>query len=248
MNVLITGASSGFGREMARVFVKNGHQVIALARRQDRLVELQDELGPNLYPLAMDVCDSNAVSCLPEKLPEEMSAIDTLINNAGLALGAEPAQVCNLEDWMTMIDTNCRGLVQVTRALLPGMVKRNSGHVINLSSVAGKWPYKGGNVYGATKAFVSQFSLNLRTDLAETAVRVTDVAPGLCGGTEFSTVRYAGDQTRVDNLYKNVLPLSATDIAETVYWVSTRPAHVNINTIEMMPVAQTFGGLSVFKG
>lgn len=248
MKILITGASSGFGWEMARIFVQNGHQVIALARRKDRLLALQEELGSMLHPVEMDVCDGNAVARLPELLPKEIASIDVLINNAGLALGAEPAYIANLDDWMTMIDTNCRGLVQVTRAFLPDMVKRNSGHVINLGSVAGNWPYKGGNVYGATKAFVHQFSLNLRTDLAETAVRVTDVAPGLCGGTEFSNVRYGGDQARVENLYKDVQPLTATDVAETIYWVATRPSHVNINFIELMPVAQTPGGLSVFRG
>ncbi|CAB3771560.1 bifunctional NADP-dependent 3-hydroxy acid dehydrogenase/3-hydroxypropionate dehydrogenase YdfG [Paraburkholderia solisilvae] len=248
MIVLVTGASAGFGAAIARTFVKGGHRVVATARRKDRLDALASELGENLLPLELDVRDRAAVEALPASLPAQFAAVDLLVNNAGLALGLEPAQEANLDDWEKMIDTNCKGLVQMTRAFLPGMVERNRGHVINLGSVASNWPYAGGNVYGATKAFVAQFSLNLRADLAGTAVRVTDIQPGLCGGTEFSNVRFHGDDAKAANVYRDLQPLTAEDIADSIYWVATRPAHVNINSIELMPVAQSFAGLSVHRG
>lgn len=248
MIVFVTGASAGFGAAIARKFVQTGHRVIATARRQDRLEALAAELGDALLPLELDVRDRAAVEALPAVLPPEFAAVDVLVNNAGLALGLEPAQRASLDDWQTMIDTNCTGLVQVTRALLPGMVERNRGHVFNLGSVAGSWPYAGGNVYGATKAFVRQFSLNLRADLAGTALRVTDVEPGLCGGTEFSNVRFHGDDEKAAKVYQDVQALSAEDIADTVHWIATRPAHVNVNTIELMPVAQSFAGLTIHRG
>ncbi|MYZ51985.1 bifunctional NADP-dependent 3-hydroxy acid dehydrogenase/3-hydroxypropionate dehydrogenase YdfG [Malikia spinosa] len=248
MIVFVTGASAGFGAAIARKFVQAGHRVIATARRQDRLEALAAELGDALLPLELDVRDRAAVEALPAALPPEFAAVDVLVNNAGLALGLEPAQRASLDDWQTMIDTNCTGLVQVTRALLPGMVERNRGHVFNLGSVAGSWPYAGGNVYGATKAFVRQFSLNLRADLAGTALRVTDVEPGLCGGTEFSNVRFHGDDEKAAKVYQDVQALSAEDIADTVHWIATRPAHVNVNTIELMPVAQSFAGLTIHRG
>ncbi len=248
MIVFVTGASAGFGAAIARSFVKGGHRVIASARRKDRLQALADELGDALLPLELDVRDRAAVAAVPAALPADFAAVDVLVNNAGLALGVEPAHKASLEDWHTMIDTNCSGLVQVTHAFLPGMVERNGGHILNLGSIAGNWPYAGGNVYGATKAFVRQFSLNLRADLAGTAIRVTDVQPGLCSGTEFSTVRFHGDAERAAGVYANVQPLTAEDIADSVYWIATRPAHVNINTIELMPVAQSFAGLSVHRG
>ena len=248
MIVFVTGASAGFGAAIARKFVQAGHRVIATARRQDRLEALAAELGDALLPFELDVRDRAAVEALPAALPPEFAAVDVLVNNAGLALGLEPAQRASLDDWQTMIDTNCTGLVQVTRALLPGMVERNRGHVFNLGSVAGSWPYAGGNVYGATKAFVRQFSLNLRADLAGTALRVTDVEPGLCGGTEFSNVRFHGDDEKAAKVYQDVQALSAEDIADTVHWIATRPAHVNVNTIELMPVAQSFAGLTIHRG
>ena len=248
MIVFVTGASAGFGAAIARKFVQTGHRVIATARRQDRLQALAAELGDALLPLELDVRDRTAVEALPAVLPPEFAAVDVLVNNAGLALGLEPAQRASLDDWQTMIDTNCTGLVQVTRALLPGMVERNRGHVFNLGSVAGSWPYAGGNVYGATKAFVRQFSLNLRADLAGTALRVTDVEPGLCGGTEFSNVRFHGDDEKAAKVYQDVQALTAEDIADTVHWIATRPAHVNVNTIELMPVAQSFAGLTIHRG
>lgn len=248
MIVFVTGASAGFGEAIARAFVRGGHRVVATARRKDRLQALAQELGDALLPLELDVRDRAACEALPSQLPAEWAAIDVLVNNAGLALGLEPAHQASLDDWQTMIDTNCTGLVQVTRALLPGMVERNRGHVFNLGSIAGTWPYAGGNVYGATKAFVRQFSLNLRADLAGKAIRVTDIEPGLCGGTEFSAVRFHGDTDKAAKVYQDVQPLTAEDIADTIYWIATRPAHVNINTIEMMPVAQSFAGLSVHRG
>lgn len=248
MIVFVTGASAGFGAAIARAFVKGGHRVVAAARRKDRLDALCAELGDKVLPFELDVRDSAAVAAAPAALPAEFAAIDVLVNNAGLALGLEPAQRALLDDWQTMIDTNCTGLVHVTRAFLPGMVERNRGHVFNLGSVAGTWPYPGGNVYGATKAFVRQFSLNLRADLAGTAVRVTDIEPGLCGGTEFSNVRFRGDDEKAATVYKDVQPLTPEDIADSIYWIATRPAHVNINTIELMPVAQSFAGLTIHRG
>jgi 3-hydroxy acid dehydrogenase/malonic semialdehyde reductase len=243
MIVFVTGASAGFGAAIARAFVRGGHRVVATARRRDRLQALADELGEALLPLELDVRDRAAVEAVPAALPAGFADIDVLVNNAGLALGLEPAQRASLDDWQTMIDTNCTGLVQMTRALLPGMVARNRGHVINIGSVAGNWPYPGGNAYGATKAFVRQFSLNLRADLAGTALRVTNIEPGLSGGTEFSNVRFHGDDARAASVYANLQPLTPEDIADSVCWAASRPAHVNINSIELMPVAQSIGGM-----
>jgi len=248
MIVFVTGASAGFGAAIARAFVKGGHRVVATARRKDRLHALADELGDALLPYELDVRDSAAVAAAPAALPAAFAAIDVLVNNAGLALGVEPAHKASLDDWNTMIETNCTGLVQVTHALLPGMLERNRGHIFNLGSAAGRWPYAGGNVYGATKAFVRQFSLNLRADLAGTALRVTDIEPGLCGGTEFSNVRFRGDHEKADKVYENVQPLTPEDIADSIYWIANRPAHVNINTIELMPIAQSFAGLTIHRG
>ncbi|MEZ2352768.1 SDR family NAD(P)-dependent oxidoreductase [Caballeronia sp. RCC_10] len=248
MIVFVTGASAGFGAAIARTFVKGGHRVIAAARRKERLVALSEELGDAVLPIELDVRDGDAVKNAVASLPEAFARIDVLVNNAGLALGLEPAQRAKLDDWQNMIDTNCAGLVAVTHAVLPGMVERNRGHVFNIGSVAATYPYPGGNVYGATKAFVRQFSLNLRADLAGTALRVTDIEPGLCGGTEFSNVRFKGDDDKAAAVYKDVQPLTAEDIADSIYWIATRPAHVNINAIELMPVAQTFGPLQIHRG
>jgi len=245
MIVLITGATSGFGAEMARKFVRNGHKVIAAGRRKDRLDALAAELGKDLLPVVMDVADKASVETGLAALPAAWQEIDVLINNAGLALGVEPAQKALMEDWETMIATNCLGLTRMTRAILPGMVARGRGTVINLGSVAGAYPYPGGNVYGATKAFVEQFTLNLRADLVGTGVRATNLAPGLCGGTEFSNVRFHGDDAAAAKVYAGTVPLSAADIADTAYWVATLPPHVNINTIEMMPTCQGFAPFAI---
>lgn len=247
MLVLISGATAGFGWHLALRFIAEGHRVIATGRRQQKLDELRALAGENLYPCVLDVTDSAAVAQLMETLPAEWREIDVLINNAGLALGLEPAQKANIDDWNTMIDVNVTGLVHMTRVILPGMVERNRGHVVNLGSTAGRWPYAGGNVYGASKAFVRQFSLNLRTDLAGTAVRVTNLEPGLVSGTEFSSVRFKGDKNKVAQTYANTQPLTPEDITEAVWWVTQLPAHVNINTLEMMPVCQSYGGLRVVK-
>lgn len=244
MIVLITGASSGFGAEMARRFVQGGHKVIAAARRTDRLQDLASECGANLLPLAMDVSRKDSINTALASLPPDWKAIDVLINNAGLALGIEPAHRASLEEWETMIATNCTGLVTITRALLPDMVARGSGTVINIGSVAGAYPYPGGNVYGATKAFVDQFTLNLRADLVGTGVRATNIAPGLCGGTEFSNVRLKDDAAAA-KVYEGTVPLTAKDIAESAYWIATLPPHVNINYIEMMPTCQGFAPFNI---
>jgi len=248
MIVFVTGATAGFGAAIARKFIHEGHEVVATGRRSDRLAALREELGPTLCAVELDVRDRDAVARLPDSLPERFRAVDVLVNNAGLALGLEPAQRADLDDWDTMVDTNIKGLTYVTRALLPGMVERARGHVINLGSVAGEFPYPGGNVYGATKAFVYQFTLNLRADLAGTQVRVTDVEPGLCGGTEFSNVRFKGDDEKARKVYEGTQPLSAEDVAETIYWVASRPSHVNINSVQLMPVCQAFGPFAITRG
>lgn len=245
MIVLITGASSGFGEAMARKFVRHGHRVIAAARRADRLAELHGELGEALLPVTMDVTDKDSIAQALAGLPADWKTIDVLINNAGLALGTEPAHLAALDEWETMIDTNTKGLVTVTRAILPEMVARNSGMIINIGSIAGSTAYPGGNVYGATKAFVDQFTKNLRADMAGTGVRTTNIAPGLCGGTEFSNVRLRGNDAAAAKVYEGTVPLTAEDIAESAYWIATLPPHVNINYIEMMPTCQGFGPLVI---
>jgi len=245
--VFVTGASAGFGEAIARRFAADGARVIVSARRSDRIAELAKELGGDVLALTLDVRDRAAVADAVSGLPPEFAAIDVLVNNAGLALGLEPAYESSLDDWDAMIDTNCKGLAYCTRAVLPGMVKRGYGHVINLGSIAGTYPYPGGNVYGATKAFVHQFSLDLRSDLQGSGVRVTSVEPGLSGGTEFSVVRFGGDRAKAGQVYEGVHPLEAGDVAEAVYWAASLPSHVNINVIEMMPVAQSFGPLAVAR-
>ncbi len=247
MIAMVTGASSGFGESISRQLVLAGYKVIGTGRRAERLAALADELGEQFLPLAFDVQDKAATRAAIAALPAEWSEVDLLVNNAGLALGLEPAHKADLEDWEQMIATNISGLTLLTRLLLPGMVARNRGHVINIGSIAGTYPYPGGNVYGATKAFVKQFSLNLRADLAGTAIRVTNVEPGLCGGTEFSNVRFHGDDAKAASVYQGVEAIQPEDIANTVLWVSQQPAHVNINSIEIMPVAQTFGPLNISR-
>ena len=245
MIVLITGASSGFGEAAARRFVAGGHRVIAAARRVDRLSQLGKELGGALLPLAMDVTDPASITAALASLPEDWRTLDVLVNNAGLALGTEPAQRSSLAEWTTMIDTNTKGLVTVTHAVLPGMVERGRGTIVNIGSIAGNTPYPGGNVYGATKAFVEQFTRNLRADLVGTGVRATNLAPGLCGGTEFSNVRYRGDDAAAAKVYEGTVPLTAENIAETIYWIATLPPHVNITQLEIMPTCQGYGPLNI---
>lgn len=243
---LITGASAGFGKSLARLFVKNGFKVIGTARRADKLSALKTELGEDFYPLAFDIQDIKAMEQALSSLPDAWREVDVLINNAGLALGLEPAFEARLEDWLQMIDTNVRGLVAITRKVLPEMVARNRGHIINLSSTAGNHPYFGSNVYGATKAFVKQFSYNLRADLFGTKVRVTNFEPGVIGGTEFSNVRLKDDQAAAD-VYAGFTNMTPDEIAEMILWCTTLPEHINVNRLEVMPVAQSFAGLKIAK-
>ncbi len=245
LTVLITGATAGFGEAMARRFVHDGHRVIAAGRRAGRLDALAHELGDALLASPLDMADAAAIAALPGSLPEGWRAVDVLVNNAGLALGTAPAFQASLEDWNTMVTTNVTGLIRLTHAILPGMVARDQGHVVNISSAAATYPYPGGNVYGATKAFVTQFSLNLKADLIGTGVRVTNLEPGLVGGSEFSQVRYGGDAEKAVAVYANITPLSPQDIAEAVAWVISLPRHVNINRMEMMPTCQASGMLAV---
>jgi 3-hydroxy acid dehydrogenase/malonic semialdehyde reductase len=243
---LVTGASAGFGAAISRRLVAEGYTVIGAARRLDRLQSLQAELGDAFHPLVMDVTDAAAVDQGCAWIAQRFAGLDLLVNNAGLALGIAPAQQASMEDWERMIATNVLGLSRLVHAVLPGMVERNRGHVVNIGSTAGNHPYPGGNVYGATKAFVRQLSLNLRADLWGTRVRVTDIEPGLCGGTEFSLVRLQ-DAGRAAAVYEGADPLTAEDIADAVAWVATRPARVNINTLELMPVSQSFAGLRIHR-
>jgi 3-hydroxy acid dehydrogenase/malonic semialdehyde reductase len=244
---LVTGASAGFGEACAEAFVRAGMTVIAAGRRKERLEALAARLGnEQVHPLVLDVRDRAAVEEAVSRLPPALAAVDVLVNNAGLALGLEPAHRASLDEWETMIATNCRGLVTMTRAVLPGMVERNRGHVVNVGSVAASYPYPGGNVYGATKAFVHQFTLNLRADLAGTAVRATVIEPGMAE-TEFSLVRFQGDAAKARKVYEGVTPLSPKDVAEVILWTVSLPAHVNVNALELMPVQQAFSNFTVSR-
>jgi len=242
--VFVTGASSGFGAATARRFASEGFRVVAAARRTERVKEFAEEFGSRVLPVTLDVRDRDTVAQAVSALPAEFAEIDVLVNNAGLALGMGPAQEADLDQWDQMIDTNCKGLTYVTRAILPGMVARGRGHVINLGSVAGTYPYPGGNTYAGTKAFVHQFSLALRSDLHGTGVRVTCVEPGMAD-TEFSLVRFTGDKEKADATYTGMRPLTGDDIAEAIYWAATLPSHVNINTVELMPTQQSFAPFQV---
>jgi len=243
--ILVTGATAGFGAAFARRFVKDGHKVIATGRRVERLEGLAAELGVSLLPRPLDVTDAASVAGFVDSLPADFREIDVLVNNAGLALGLSPAWDADLAQWDRMVATNITGLMHVTRAVLPGMVERNRGTIINLGSVAGTYPYPGGHVYGGTKAFVKQFSLNLRADLVGKNIRVTDIEPGMVGGSEFSQVRFGGDAERAKAVYEGITPLVPEDIAEAAAWIIGLPAHMNINRIEMMPTCQASGPFAV---
>lgn len=242
--VLITGASAGFGAALARRLASSGARLILAARRLDRLQALAAELDTHTHLLALDVSDRQAVEAALANLPEPFAAVTALVNNAGLALGVAPAQNTRLDDWETMVDTNIKGMLYCTHALLPGMIERGKGYVINLGSVAGTYPYPGGNVYGGTKAFVHQFSLNLRADLLGTPVRVSCIEPGMAE-TEFSLVRFSGDTGKAEGVYANTQPLSADDVAGIIQWCLSLPPHVNVNTLEVMPVQQAFSPFAV---
>ncbi len=244
--VFITGATSGFGRATARRFAKAGWKLVLTGRRTERLEELKQELSQvPIHIITLDVRDADAVKKAVAELPTEFKQIKALINNAGLALAPEPAQKVALEDWHTMIDTNVTGLVNITHTLLPTLIATGAGaSIINLGSIAGQWPYPGSHVYGASKAFVKQFSYNLRCDLVGTGVRVTDIAPGLAE-TEFTLVRTKGDQKASDNLYRGTSPLQAEDIAEQIYHIATLPDHINYNRVEIMPVRQAWSAFTI---
>jgi 3-hydroxy acid dehydrogenase / malonic semialdehyde reductase len=244
--IFITGATAGFGRACAVACVRAGAKIVASGRREERLEELQKELGDSVHTLALDVRDNGAIVKAVQSLPKVFSEIDVLINNAGGALGLSPFEQSSLKHAEQMVETNIMGVIYCTHAILPQMVARNRGHIVNISSIAGSYPYPGGNVYGGTKAFVTQFSLNLRADLLGKNIRVTNVEPGMAE-TEFSLVRFEGDQEKADTVYKGVAPLTAEDIADSVLWCITRPAHVNVNRIELMPVQQAFGPFAIHR-
>ena len=244
--VLVTGASSGIGEASARRFAAAGARVVVAARRLDRLKALAEELGPRVLPLELDVMDQEAVARALSSLPPEFSALTVLVNNAGAAHGMSKAYEAPLEDWEQMVDLNIKGLLYVTHAVLPGFVERDRGLIINLGSVAGRWPYPGNHVYGATKAFVSQLSINLRTDLIGKRVRVTSIEPGMVK-TDFSKVRFAGDEARAAAVYQGMEALTPEDIAESIFWVASLPPHVNINNIEVMPTMQAVAGFTFHR-
>lgn len=237
--VIITGASSGFGEAIAIRFLQEGYNVIALARRSDKLSSLSNQFPGRVLPAAVDITDKGSVQEVLSNLPDKFSNITALVNNAGLSLGFGPAQVNDMGDWETMINTNIVGLVHITKLVIDRFIARNDGHVINISSVAASYPYMGSNVYGATKSFVQNFSLNLKTDLEGTNVRVSCIAPGL-SKTEFALVRYKGDIRKAESLYENKTYLTPENIAETVFWTFSLPKNVNINILEVMPTGQSF--------
>jgi len=246
-SILITGASAGFGKACARKFSGPGNRLILAARRLEKLEDLQQELSDTeTHILQLDVRDRKNVENALADLPEPFQEIDILINNAGLALGLEPAHEADLDNWENMVDTNIKGLMYCTKQILPGMVNRQRGHIVNIGSVAGSTPYPGGNAYGATKAFVKQFSDNLRSDLHGTPIRVTNIEPGLAE-TEFSLVRFDWDAERAAKVYQGTQPLTAEDIAETVYWVTSLPPHININRLEIMPVCQAWAPFAIHR-
>lgn len=245
--ILITGATSGFGLACATRFAAEEQRLILTGRRTERLRDFcsQHPTVP-IHTVTLDVRDRNQVEQCIKELPRAFSEIDVLVNNAGLALGMKGAQEADLNDWETMVDTNIKGLMYLTRTVLPGMVVRNNGHIVNIGSVAGTYPYPGGNVYGATKAFVKQFSRNLLTDLVATKIRVTNIEPGLAR-SEFSVVRFHGDEKKADQVYEGTTPLTPDDIAEIVHWVTSVPSHVNINSVEVMPVCQSCGPFAIHR-
>jgi 3-hydroxy acid dehydrogenase/malonic semialdehyde reductase len=248
MNILVTGATAGYGEAIARRFLQSGSKVIACARRKEKLDELEQEFSGSVYGITLDVTKRHEVEEKLSKLPADFLPVDVLVNNAGLALGTERAQDANLDDWETMVDTNIKGLLYCTAVIVPKMVKQNRGHIVNMGSVAGEFAYPGGNIYCSSKAFVHHFSMSLKADLLGTAVRVTNIEPGLSGGTEFSTIRFRGDQAKADAVYEGTKSLTAQDVAEAVYWSCTLPEHVNINYISMMPVCQSPGPLLIDRG
>ena len=246
MIVFVTGASSGIGAACARLFASRGARVVACGRRRERLDALARELGDAVHTRVFDVRDRAACAAAFDALPPLFSGVNVLVNAAGLAAGAARAQEASLDDWETTIATNVTGLAYVTRAALPGMIARGAGHIVNMGSIAGTFPYPGGNVYGASKAFVEQFSANLKADLLGHPIRITSIEPGMVD-TEFSTVRFGGDKAKADAVYQGMSPLVAEDIADLVLFATTRPLHVDVTRIEVMPVAQAFSPFAVHR-
>lgn len=245
--VFITGATSGFGAAAARRYVAAGGKVIATGRRGDRLADLQRELGAdNCHVIELDVRDRAAMEKAVTAIPAPFDAINIVLANAGLALGLQPAAEADLDDWQTMIDTNVSGLVYTVRLLLPGMIERGGGHVVTLGSVAGEYAYPGGSVYAASKAFVKHFALAIRSDLQGKNVRVTDIEPGLTE-TEFSVVRFKGDEQKAGNVYQGTRAMNADDIAESIFWATSLPAHVNVNKIQLMATTQAIGPFDIYR-
>ncbi len=247
-SVLITGASSGFGEAAARRFADAGRPLVLVARRQERIDALVEELSSHTrcHGVVLDVRDREAVTGKLTSLHGPFDDVEVLINNAGLALGMGGADEADLDHWDAMVDTNIKGVMYCTRTILPAMVSRGGGHIVNLGSVAASWPYPGGNAYGGSKAFVQQFSRNLRTDLAGKNIRVSCVEPGMCE-TEFSLVRFEGDAEKAGAVYDGMQPLSATDVADIIFWVTSLPAHINVNQLEVMPVTQTWSPFAVHR-
>lgn len=245
--ILITGATSGIGRATAIACHQAGARLIVAARREDKLKELADELGERCHPLLLDVRDREAVAGAFAALPAVFASVTGLINNAGLALGLEPVPQTSLDDWEQMIDTNIKGLLYCTQAAVPIMQKQGRGHIVNIGSTAGNYAYRGGNVYCASKAFVHQLSSCLRADFLGQHIRVTTIMPAMTDGTEFADVRFAGDKEKAAGVYTGVKPLNASDVAEAIVWALSRPAHVNINHLEIMPVMQAPAGLAVHR-
>lgn len=245
--VLITGASSGFGMATAKLLAKEKYKLVLVARRKEKLDELAKVLDTQVYTAQVDVTKRDQVESLFQKLPDDFKEIDYLVNNAGLASTSELAQDAQIEDWDIMIDTNIKGVTYFVHYVLKGMVERDSGMIINIGSVAGTAPYPGGNVYGATKAFVKQFSKNLRADLFGTGVKVTNIEPGAVE-TEFSIVRYKGDKEKAKAVYEGMRQPTADDVAKTIKWVMEQPIGVNIDSIEIMPLDQTYAGLKAYRG
>ena len=244
--LLVTGATAGFGAAIVERFVANGWRAVATGRRRERLDALVDRFGADrIHAACFDIRDADATAAAIDAVPAPFRDVDLLVNNAGLALGTAPAQACDLAQWRQMIDTNVTGLVAITHRLLPTLIERR-GAIVNIGSIAGVYPYPGGNVYGATKAFVDQFSLNLRSDLHGTGVRVSVVEPGLAE-TEFTLVRTGGDRAASDALYAGTQPITAADVAESTWWIANLPPHLNINRLEVMPVSQSLAGLQVHR-
>ena len=247
MNILVTRATAGFGRAIALHLADIGHTVVALGRRHDRLDQLATETDGTIFLRQLDVSRREAVADVIAEIERSVGPTDVLVNNAGLALGLEPAQRVALDDWETMVDTNVKGLLYCTHAVLPGMVERDRGYIINLGSIAGSYPYPGSHVYGATKAFVHQFSLNLLADLLGSHIRVSCIEPGLCGGTEFSVTRFKGDAGKADDVYRGTEPLTSDDIAQLVGYLIALPPHVNVNHMELMPTCQAFAPFAIAR-